>query len=116
MKYFKKEELQCKCGCGLYNITEDMEETLDAIREFSGTPMIVTSGCRCKFHNKAVGGSPTSSHLEGIAVDIAVKDNGGRDSLLHALYTLGIRRIGIAKDFIHFDIDKDKINKRTWLY
>ena len=100
----------------MYNITEEMEETLDAVRELSGIPMIVTSGSRCQSHNKNVKGSPASSHLKGLAVDIAVKDNGSRDAILNALYSLKIRRVGIAKDFIHFDIDYSKQHKRCWIY
>lgn len=35
-------------------------------------PVLITSGYRCPALNKAVGGTPTSSHLTGFAADIAV--------------------------------------------
>jgi hypothetical protein len=35
---------------------------------------------------------------------------------LDALFALGIRRIGIAKTFIHFDLDDTKPPKVAWLY
>lgn len=116
MKYFKQWELKCRCGCGLYNITEEMEETLDAVRELAGVPMVVNSGCRCEEHNRDVKGSPTSSHLKGIAVDIKADNNADRDAILYALYKLNIRRVGIAKSFIHFDIDYSKTRERCWVY
>lgn len=47
---------------------------LNGIRESLGKPINVSSGYRCKALNTAVGGSATSSHLYGYAVDIWVKD------------------------------------------
>ena len=45
---------------------------LDPIREAWGQPLIVTSGYRSPQLNAAVGGVPTSAHMEGYAVDIAL--------------------------------------------
>lgn len=50
------------------------EEILDPMREAWGGPLTVTSGYRCKALNKAVGGVPTSAHLEGWAADIRPAD------------------------------------------
>lgn len=47
-----------------------IEKVLDPLREAYGKPIIVTSGYRCPALNKAVGGSPTSDHMKGCAVDI----------------------------------------------
>ncbi len=50
-------------------------KVLDVIREELGEPIIVNSGFRCPELNNAVGGSKTSWHLKGMAVDIRCSDN-----------------------------------------
>jgi len=47
---------------------------LEPIRENLQTPMIVTSGFRCKELNDKIGGAQTSQHLYGEAVDFKPKD------------------------------------------
>lgn len=42
---------------------------LDAFRDFINKPIIITSTYRDENHNKIVGGSPTSQHLVGCAID-----------------------------------------------
>lgn len=46
---------------------------LDAVRKILGRPVIVTSWYRGERLNKAVGGSSTSMHRRGMAVDILLK-------------------------------------------
>ncbi len=45
-------------------------EVFDRIREHFGVPLRVSSFYRCQKLNKAVGGSKTSQHVEGQAIDI----------------------------------------------
>lgn len=45
---------------------------LDPIREAWGQPLTVTSGYRSPQLNAAVGGVPTSAHMDGCAVDITL--------------------------------------------
>lgn len=54
----------------LGNIQQLITRVLDPLREEYGKPIIVNSGYRCPALNKAVGGSPTSDHMTGCAVDI----------------------------------------------
>lgn len=70
IKYFKKDEFICKCGCGLNNIDLKLVKILDEIREYFGKPCIITSGCRCTTYNKKVGGIANSKHVQGKACDI----------------------------------------------
>lgn len=42
---------------------------LDIIRDIVNMPIIITSSYRDKFHNKRVGGVPTSQHMTGSAID-----------------------------------------------
>lgn len=49
---------------------EELLGVLDGLREFYGKPIRITSGFRCTELNKLVGGSPTSAHVIGYAVDL----------------------------------------------
>ena len=42
---------------------------LEAVRALLGAPLEISSGYRCAALNEAVGGSSTSQHLQGLAVD-----------------------------------------------
>ena len=115
MKYFSDDEFKCKCGCGT-DVTDEFRQLIGRARSLAGIPFIVTSGSRCKEHNRAVGSKDTSSHTKGIAVDIKATGSRERSLIMSAFCVLGVTRIGVAKDFIHFDIDRDKEQDVTWLY
>ena len=42
---------------------------LEAVRVLLGAPLEISSGYRCPALNEAVGGSSTSQHMQGLAVD-----------------------------------------------
>jgi hypothetical protein len=65
--------------------------------------MIVTSGSRCRYHNKIVGGAPDSYHLVGMAGDFRVYAGETRYRLIQAALLAGVTGIGIARTFIHLD-------------
>jgi len=88
---------------------------LDAARAKAMIPFIINSGYRTVGHNKEVKGSPTSSHLKGLAADIHCVDGVSRLKMVRALLSVGFRRIGIAKTFIHVDIDSEKPDA-IWIY
>lgn len=82
MKYFTLKELT-KTSTGLKNVPNKEQEenliylvecVLDAVRERMKEPIIVTSGFRSEAVNKKVGGVKNSSHLDGCAADITLKD------------------------------------------
>ncbi len=110
MRFFKKEEFTCKCGCGLNNMDVHIMEMLDEARFMADTPFIVNCGSRCIEHNKEVGGVKDSSHLYGLAVDISAKNDFQRFKIIGALYLVGFRRILLYDSFIHVDIDLSKVN------
>ncbi len=113
---FDMDEFVCKCGCGLYNMDMGFLASLDYARDEAVTPFILTSGCRCETYNKLVGGKPTSSHLEGWAVDIAAVSAMHRYKIIDGLISAGITRRGYGKTFIHADSDPKKNPKRIWIY
>lgn len=88
---------------------------LDQARSSSGIAYKINSGYRTKAHNESVGGSATSSHLNGSAVDIHCTNSASRERILFGLISSGFQRIGIAKTFLHCDADPMK-NPAIWLY
>lgn len=57
------------------NIKALVANVLDPLRKAYGKPIRITSGFRCPKLNKAVGGSPTSQHMKGMAADIVGTPN-----------------------------------------
>lgn len=116
---FKRSEFECKCGCGADDISEDLVRRLQEVRDLLGEPMKVTSGVRCKKHNASsgVGGSPNSSHITGnaTAVDIACGNSAYRQRLLKAVLQV-FDRCGVAKTFLHMDVDPNKTAGVVWVY
>ena len=89
---------------------------LDEARLLADTPFRITSGYRTTEHNAKVGGRVGSSHLKGCAVDIAANNSAQRSAIIQGLIKAGFTRIGIAKTFIHCDVDKEKDQDVIWLY
>jgi len=114
LKYFKKEEFTCECGCGLNNISDNLLHKLDEARELSGIPYSVNCGTRCPKHNKEVKGELDSAHLFGFAVDISARTSQEKFSIVSALLKVGFTRVGIYATFIHADIDPQKPQKVIW--
>lgn len=83
-RYFKLEELlqsdtalaasieNLPSWLNVDNLRELAVSVLDPIRQAWGQPLKVTSGYRSPQLNAAVGGVPTSGHLEGCAADITL--------------------------------------------
>ena len=114
---FKRSEFACQCGCGADDISMDLVNRLQEVRSALGEPMKITSGIRCSVHNANVKGTVGSSHLEGngTAVDIACDNSMYRQKLLTAIIPI-MDRVGIAKTFVHCDVDPDKTAGVCWLY
>jgi hypothetical protein len=60
------------------NLREICSKVFDPCREFVGGPLAIASGYRCPKLNKAVGGSKTSEHMLGQALDIDCDTFGGK--------------------------------------
>lgn len=116
IRYFKKIEFACKCGCEHNNISHKLVDKLNKARFIAQIPFKLNSACRCEKHNASeeVKGSKTSSHLKGYAVDIRVNNSVDRFKILSALVAVGFTRIGVYKNFIHCDNDNDKTKNVIW--
>ena len=115
LKYFKRNEFKCKCGCGETSISENLLEMLDEARNLAKIPFIISSGYRCVSHPESLK-NPSSSHIKGLAVDIKCTDSKSRALIIDALGYAGFKRFGISDSFIHADIDNGKSNPVIWLY
>lgn len=125
MKYFTIPELVQSDTANKLNIdnrcTPEQEErlkeltdnVLDPLREAYGKPIRVNSGYRCPKLNKAVKGSPTSDHMEGMAADItggSVAENKKLFELIQRL-NLPFKQLIDEKGFawVHISYDRDNL-------
>ena len=116
-KYFTYEEFDSPDVQGSGQMmSKDLILILESVRNELGKPVVITSGYRTEAHNEKVGGKPNSSHLKGLAADIACKDSKYRFELVRELMEHGIDRIGIGNTFIHIDIDDSKSSDVIWTY
>lgn len=99
---FRRSEVACRCGCGFADIDMLFMHNVQRLREAFGRPMIVLSGCRCKDHNKDVGGSKNSYHLAGRALDIRVDSNSERHKLVR-LAAMIFNGVGVHNGYVHID-------------
>nr|WP_321499942.1 D-Ala-D-Ala carboxypeptidase family metallohydrolase [uncultured Dethiosulfovibrio sp.] len=112
-EHFSRQELSCRCGCGACEMKPELLLLAEKIRVILGEiPIYVTSAYRCKKHNAKVGGSPTSRHMEGQAMDFYVRHlsvSDAHDKILKAwsrgvLPELGGIGLYKQKNFIHVDV------------
>lgn len=95
-------------GAEGHKMDEAFMRRLQSLRNLYRKPMIITSGYRSVEHNKAIGGAPTSMHLQGKAADILV---AGKDAyeLIGLAYAVGFKGVGVSQRgahgsrFIHLD-------------
>lgn len=102
-------EVQCRCGgkypsCWRIWFARAAFQMLERYRLKSGKPLTVVSGCRCPSHNKAVGGSATSRHPQGLAGDVpprfTVKEVTAMGVATHIGYSPSLKKV------VHIDIGK----------
>ena len=116
--YFSIEEQSCNCGCDGSVHNQVLLDMLNKARYRADIPFIVSSWYRCKDHNANVGGSATSGHLQGKAVDIKYKNSVDLFKIVSSLVHAGFTRIGINynKKFVHCDVSVDKLSPVLFTY
>ena len=78
----------------------------------------INSGYRSPEYNEQVGGSKTSSHIKGLAVDVHVEDVHPLKVAAQIMNNVkGFCGIGVDvyADYVHFDMDRKK-GRRYWVY
>lgn len=122
--HFKVKEFRCKDGTDKILISSELVSILEKLRAKLGCVININSGYRTKSHNKAVGGSSTSKHLKGMAVDIICKRDGKTipaKEVCCAAQDLNIDGIAyITSSAVHIDVrgyrwwaDETKNNKKV---
>ena len=91
-------------------------EKLEAIRKECGFPFLINSGFRTPAHNAMVGGKGESSHTNGLAADIHIKTSSEMFKVLKAALSVGVKRIGVGKNFVHLDLDPSLPQDVCWQY
>ena len=113
--HFIREEFACKgktCGCHGNTVDVNLAKALNLLRLHFNQPVKITSGFRCKKHNKAISGSKNSQHMKGKAADFKVKNTSPRKVYLY-LTDMYPDKYGIGqyKTFVHLDVRE---NKARW--
>lgn len=67
-----------------------LASTLERVREVLGHPIIISSGYRSPALNRAVGGSTTSDHANGLAADFTCPGFGSVREVCQAIIDAGI--------------------------
>ena len=122
MKYFKLSEFDSPDMVGSGEaMDKEFLSRLDQARSLCDIPFKITSGYRTKEYNEGLlargyKASANSSHLKGLAADIACTNSAARHIIVSALLKVGLNRIGIANTFIHVDRDSSKPANVIWTY
>lgn len=85
-----------------------LSEQLEALREYLGKPITVTSGYRSPQHNLKIGGALKSYHVLGMAADIRVKGIEPKKVAEAIEFLIKENQmlqggIGVYKTWVHYD-------------
>lgn len=83
---------------------------LDQVRDQLGHPIIVTSGYRSPEVNAAVGGSKTSAHCQGLAVDFTCPGVGSPLEVARRIAAMGLEFDQLIHEFgtwVHLGLRDD---------
>lgn len=100
--WFTKEELDCKCGCGI-KPTGKFLDMLGKARFLYGRGMTVTGKLRCREEQMKINPKVPVTDHEGWGLDVR-RPATGRELrfLVLALEEAGFNRIGFYDKHIHF--------------
>ena len=116
-KYFTASEFQrCSPSCSIKQMDADFLDLLDRVRERAGIPLVLNCAYRSKEWDQAKGRTGNSAHTRGKAVDIRCNTSQNRYRIVKAALECGVRRIGIAKTYVHLDNDTSLPQGVIWDY
>ena len=99
---FTKQPLpSAPCAFVIINLCWGVHQILQPLRNYIGVPITITSGYRSAAVNKAVGGVPTSQHLDGCAADCVVSSAVFNKAIDYITRNLPFDQLLIGKSFFH---------------
>ena len=104
----RKDKTTCPC-CGEGRVDRILLSVVDIIVELFGACRI-SSGYRCRKHNKEVGGSENSAHLYECAVDLVFESDKSKLAAYKVLNKVWDGGLGLYNTHIHLD----KMRRRRW--
>lgn len=112
-KNFKKSEYKCKCKgkyCNGYPSKIAMKLVMadQYQRNYYGKSITITSGVRCKTHNKNVGGTSNSYHMKGRASD-TITSGKSSATVRNMIYKKSSTKLPFVS--YSYDITKDSMHK-----
>lgn len=117
---FTRDELTCRCGCGMLP-AQDFMDKVQKLRERFDRPLRVTSAARCPSHNARVSKTgATGPHTTGRAIDLGVSGTDAYMLLNLALAEgfsgIGVNQVGGSR-FIHLDdLPNSPTTPRPWVW
>ena len=97
---FSLQEFACR-HCNTVKLDSDLLRRLQLMRDELGSPIFINSAYRCPVHNRAVGGTSASQHLQGKAADITTWNLPRLRQLAEKHVSNG--GIGTAETYVHVD-------------
>ena len=107
---FLLREFHCQCrerGCHYSLVHPKLVDALQMLREMVATPLVITSGFRCRNYNRVVGGAARSYHTRGMAADTHSPGGVGLEELAEAAAEISaFGAIGQypARGMVHLDV------------
>lgn len=105
----------------LDNMLELIYYVLQPLRNKIGKPMIITSGFRNQQVNKLVGGSKTSEHTKGMAVDFVINGMSPKQ-IINFIRKSGIKYTQLIEEYanntswVHISYNRKDLKCETLLY
>lgn len=101
---FHASEFACK-GTGKIKVSRELVNRLQALRDYLGVPISVTSGYRSREHNASIpGAAPNSRHISGEAADIVAQGVSMQQLAAAAKKFFGDGGIGTYGGHVHVDV------------
>lgn len=101
-------------GIALFNLHK-IAKLLEDVRELLGNPIQISSGFRCTKLNTLIGGSKTSQHTLGLAVDFICPARGTPKEICQTLLDSGLKFDQMIQEgtWVHLSLAADDMPTRN---
>lgn len=113
----------CTPKCDVSMLNPKLVDMIIMAQKMSGHPFTITSAFRSREWELSKGRKGTSSHCRysdgkpcSLAVDVRTVDSYTRFKVVIAAAMAGFERIGVGKNFVHLDIDNNKVHPIIFHY